>query len=166
MDLTLEDFIVYCEKGVCLRKSIISLACEKSYKRQKCYDKWILKQEQKQNKSIEIDIDWEEIKRKVWVRDRGECQLSKKLISETRDILKINAKQLFKELDCCHYKGRGSHCNLKYVLDNVVLLNRFSHNMLDQKLSPITGKVITKEEWQYWWEFILVKELKEKLDNI
>jgi hypothetical protein len=41
-----------------------------------------------------------------------------------------------------------------YLKHNVVLLNRYSHGMLDDMKHPLTGDPITYEERQAWWKRI------------
>ena len=50
-----------------------------------------------------------------------------------------------------------------YLDDNVILLNRKSHDWIDSGLSPITGKNISKEELEYFWIRIIGQDLYNKL---
>jgi hypothetical protein len=52
---------------------------------------------------------------------------------------------------------------MRFVIDNVVLLNRISHGWLDSGKSPINGKSITVEEKQAWWERIVGKRIYARL---
>jgi 5-methylcytosine-specific restriction endonuclease McrA len=162
--ISFEDFKKLCEGGVCLRRTLLSKNCLKLYKQQQCF----LKYQRKLRKQFELKIDekWERIKRIVWLRDNGECQLLKKLSEETKHILLSKAvPSLLEEIDFCHYKSRGAYPELKYDSDNIILMNRFSHGLIDINKSPVTTKNINQDEWNYWWEFILGKERKKKLDE-
>lgn len=159
-----EAFKKLCEGGVCLRHTLLSKNCKQLYKQQQCY----LKYQRKVEKQFEnqVDEEWEAVKKIVFERDNNECQLLKKLSKEQLNIFYSKAiPNLVKIIDPAHYRSRGSCVELKYEPDNVSCINRYSHSNLDCQRSPITGKTITKEEWHQWWELILSKERKERLDN-
>jgi len=159
-----EAFKKLCERGTCLRRTLLSKNCKQLYKQQQCY----LKYQRKVEKQFEnqVDEEWEKVKKIVFERDNNECQLLKKLNKEQLSIFYSKAiPNLVKVIDPAHYKSRGSFLDLKYEPDNVVVINRISHSRLDIGKSPIDGKTITKEEWHQWWELILGKERKERLDN-
>jgi hypothetical protein len=160
--MTFEEFSEKCERRFCLRKSLLSNNCKKESKQVKCYQKW----QSSLIKTYEVDEEWNAVKDIVWNRDRGECRLIPKLSADTFILFREKAQYLMETIDFAHYLGRGAHILEKYNPDNVVLLNRYSHSMLDQLKSPITGENITSEQWNYWWEFIIGKEMKNKLDSI
>ena len=177
-----DKFIKECEKGYCLRNTLISKNCLKRYKQESCYKKY-QKQADKENQKIqeefekEFDYDvevenakddkWELVRHNIRWRDNNECQLLKKLTEPTRQLFNTKANpSLINELDPAHYLSRGSYPDYKYLEDNIILLNRQSHSWLDTMCSPVTGKSISKAEWHWWWEFILGQERKHKLDKL
>lgn len=105
----------------------------------------------------ERDAQWMGVQERVWKRDNAKCRLISLLSADDYRTLVQNSGGLHKVLDCAHIKSRGSHPELKYEVDNVVLLNRFSHSMLDSGRHPLTGKACTPEERDYWWMRIITK---------
>lgn len=72
---------------------------------------------------------------------------------------------LLHQIDRAHVFGRGSNPHMKYDVDNVVWLNRWSHNNLDQSKDPITGKTISAEKVEQWWRYIVGDERYDRLDR-
>lgn len=101
------------------------------------------------------DTKWMAVQTQVWERDGAKCRLISLLSSDEYRTLLASSGGLHKTLDCAHIKSRGTHPALKYDIDNVVLLNRFSHSMLDSGKHPLTGKVASPEEHEYWWDRII-----------
>lgn len=108
-------------------------------------------------KQFTRDTKWMSVQTIVWERDKGKCRLISLLSGDDYRTLLASSGGLHKTLDCAHIKSRGSHPELKYDPNNVVLLNRFSHSMLDSGRHPLTGKVCTPEEHEYWWTRIITK---------
>jgi hypothetical protein len=110
------------------------------------------------------DLNWERVRDEVYRRDKT-CRLLSILTEESKKRLIDNSCGLHKIIDCAHVFGKGSFIKLKYVPRNVILLNRYSHSMLDQQKDPISGKSITKKEHEEWWRILigdsLYYELKE-----
>jgi hypothetical protein len=77
--------------------------------------------------------------------------------------LRGNAGSEFQILDCAHYLPVGEYPSLCYVEENVVLLNRYSHSMLDSRRHPVTGQQLSREEQVYWWKVILGQSQYEAL---
>ena len=97
-------------------------------------------------------------------RDGMRCRLVAKILSSTgggflHQNLKDKAGPLYIQLDVAHVFGKGSHPWMRHDLDNVVLLNRYSHNMLDQGKHPIYGTMINAEEREMWWIWILTPQV-------
>ena len=128
------------------------------------YEKYVRKQESK-NKPIEIDEKWNELKQQL----PNECSLINALKAAHRytDIhaLHGNARFLVTVIDGAHVFSRQKAPWMKYDIDNVVPLNRYSHSMLDFMRDPITGATITKEEQEDWWKFILGNERWNRLND-
>jgi hypothetical protein len=55
---------------------------------------------------------------------------------------------------------------MTYLPENVVLLNRYSHDALDNCQHPITGVHISKEERDGWWKKIVGITTYTKLEEI
>jgi len=137
------------------------------------YEKY-LKSEQKKIDRIERlmskDEKWEILKEQL---DLSSCSLEEALLTtnelELVSELKKNAGHIFEIIDPAHVFGKGAYPHMKYHVDNVVPLNRFSHSMLDQNRNPITGKQLYSEHKEWWWKFIVglekYTELKERSLN-
>ncbi len=69
------------------------------------------------------------------------------------------------QLDMAHVFNKSSRPDLKYDIDNVIMIKRIFHNRLDCQLDPITGKGITKEELKNWWMKIIGKDKYNKLEK-
>lgn len=88
-------------------------------------------------------------------RDKNRCRLRSLLSPQDALALSEAAGPLAFSLDMAHVFGKGSHSWMRYDLDNVVLLNRYSHAMLDTGRHPITGKPISLQERENWWRYIV-----------
>jgi len=113
---------------------------------------------------VDEDLDTREACR---VRDGLRCRLVAKILSNAgggggllHQALKAKAGPLYVQLDVAHVFGKGSHPWMRHDLDNVVLLNRYSHSMLDQGKHPIYGKPIPPDEREHWWTWILAPQVK------
>ena len=102
------------------------------------------------------DKEWQKVKRIVKKRDKDRDRILAVLSVKEVLLLRKNAPaSQLAILDPAHYRGVGEDLSLCYVPEKLVLLNRFSHEHLDDGKSPITGDPITKAERQEWWERIL-----------
>ena len=154
--LDFESFSVLCNRNVCPRKRLRSKKCTTEDKQIDCYERWLQEIDERLAKKEEIVVDekWEEVKKKVWERDNGKCQLWEVLTIEQRDYVKqhyySDHKFLSKDLDCAHIKPRGSHPDLIYDVDNIVLISRYFHSLLDQFYDPVTREPIDREAKTKW----------------
>jgi hypothetical protein len=97
-------------------------------------------------------------------RDTNRCRLMEILnFAELRELRDNAIPLLLRKLDCAHVFGKNAYPKMRFFVDNVVLINRVSHNWLDAGKSPINGKPITVKEKRYWWERILGKKMYDKL---
>jgi len=97
-------------------------------------------------------------------RDGNRCRLMALLkFNETKELLDNADPSLLRKLDAAHVFGKAAHPKMRYLADNVVMLNRVSHNWLDQQKSPINGKPISLEEKIKWWQRIVGKNKFNKL---
>lgn len=128
------------------------------------YEKYLKKQE-KNNKSFEVDERWNQIKALL----PKQCALIAVLRKNNRfaeiDELYSNAKFLISTIDGAHVFSRQKAPWMKYDIDNVVPLNRYSHSMLDFMKDPIDGHTITKEEQTEWWKLILGDDRWNRLNK-
>lgn len=135
-------------------------------KRYKCYLKAEEKKSQPKTKSVKKEENWQLVRRGVLKRDFYSCRFFVKLTDDEKDLVKLNSYGQYKQIDCAHVFNKQSYPWMKYNSDNVVLLNRYSHGMLDTNKNPITGQYITNDEVKEWWKFIVGKERYERLENI
>jgi hypothetical protein len=136
------------------------------------YNKYINKEEKKSERQ-EIKVEKKKIEEdklkaiysEVDRRDKFSCQLYKLL--SFNDKQKVD-KELYgdlKKLDHCHILGKGTNPQLKYDVDNIVLLYRLFHSRLDMYKNPITGDNIDNDTLDYFWELIVGKERYNRLKN-
>ena len=162
---TIEEFMQACDDGICLRNTIVSKLCKKDYKKKACYSKWVKLNIKRSEK--EQDLEWINVREIVFKRDNRKCQLLSKLTPETlHSFSRVAMPSLVKIIDPAHYLRRLSYPQFKYFSDNIVCLNRQSHSWIDIHCSPVTGKYISDDEIEYWWELILTKKVKDNLDKI
>lgn len=91
----------------------------------------------------------------AFVRERdGGCRLLKLLSVEEKVEWQRNQNGLGEILDAAHIFGKNAFPWMRFNERNVVVLNRFSHNCLDNGKSPITGKAITDDQRKAWWRRI------------
>jgi len=110
------------------------------------------------------DKEWKLLKKRVSIRDKGKCRLIKILdFKEYLMLRTITNNQGLNILDPAHVFPVSLYPWMCYLDDNVILLNRKSHDWIDSGLSPITGKNISKEELEYFWIRIIGQDLYNKL---
>jgi len=107
------------------------------------------------------DKRWKDTRAKVYKRDTR-CRLLRVITPREYLELSRNAGPTRMTLmDPAHFKPVSSHPEFCYDVDNIVLLNRFSHEMLDSCKDPLSGKSITLEEREAWWKKILKSNKKQ-----
>lgn len=158
--LSFEDFTAYYEKTGRIpndfshRKNKLNETQLKSK-----YEKYTKKLE-KENEKIEekrytIDVEWEELKSQL---DMEHCQLIERLNSDGQysivKELRKNASFLINTIDPAHIFPRSGYPELKYDVENVVPLNRYSHSCIDSMRDPINGSTIDRETQQLFWKYI------------
>lgn len=107
------------------------------------------------------DAEWKKTKRIVSKRDKGVCRLMMVVSAGEGLLLKRNSQGMLSVLDPAHYLPVSIRPDLCYDPDNIVLLNRYSHNMLDYSRNPITGGFIDSSETKAWWKRILQGNAKQ-----
>ncbi len=142
----------------------VAYAVNKAYRsasaRRKRYFQYVSRMEEKENQlqlkmAEKPDEQAVSFREAVLKRDGNRCQLCKSLNTEEMRTLMSNAGILWKVLDVAHIKSRGSSPDKKWDLNNVVLLNRYSHSMLDQGKHPLRGTSISPAEKAEWWKRII-----------
>lgn len=101
------------------------------------------------------DTEWQDIKKKVRVRDKNTDRILKVLTAKEFLILtKLAPHSMLEVLDPAHIYPVSTHPQLTYCEDNLVLLNRYSHENLDSMRDPILGRPISHEDVMKWWKTI------------
>ena len=113
-------------------------------------------------KRSQDDAQWQSLKKAIRLRD-GHCRLVSILTAKEFLILQKNAGRQLSICDPAHVLSVGGHEKLCYDQDNVVLLNHYSHSMLDSCRNPLNGDMIKKEERDSWWIRIIGKPLYDIL---
>jgi len=123
--------------------------------------------QKKNNKIVNPDKQWKDIRDLVHKRDKEQCRFLSLLkidnIEAYNYIVNNVSFSILSILDPAHVISRTESKNLYYNTDNIILLNRYSHSMLDSYHDPIYGKSITKEEREYWFRYIIGDKQFEKL---
>jgi len=100
------------------------------------------------------DEKWIEVKDRLHKRDKSRCRLSRIISAKDALILRHRAGSRIGKIDAAHIFPVSTHPWMVYELNDLVCLNRYSHEMLDTCRDPITGASITHEEVYEWWEKI------------
>ena len=118
------------------------------------------------NKSSK-DERWTEVSELVHKRDREQCRFLSKLKVDNPDkymyFIHNNIRGLYMRLDVAHVIPRTLSKALYYEPNNLVLLNRVSHSLLDTYHDPVTGKAITSRQVEDYWKYIIGVEKYEEL---
>ena len=104
------------------------------------------------------DEQWQDVKKVVRARDRTDRLLKIVTAKEYLKLKKTAAPALLHRLDAAHVFSVSSHPQMCYDADNIILLNRFSHEQLDSCRDPITGDRITPQEQVEWWRRLIGSE--------
>jgi len=113
------------------------------------------------------DLKWQELKAKVRKRDLGKDRIMRVLSMKEALILQKNATpSQLQRLDVAHIFPVGAHPEMCYEISNVVLLDRYAHECIDNMKDPITGKIMTMEQNLAWWERICGPEQWRALMNV
>ena len=152
-----EKFVLNCQQGKCLRRTLTSKQCQKESKQIKCYNKYKEQKEKEYKKQFEdVDFLWLELKDEIKLRDES-CMLEKILTVEEIQIVEKQDDYWLnnKFLDCSHIVPRQSCPNQIYNADNIILLGRMFHSRLDNYCDPVTGIFIGMEGMADWWTRIM-----------
>lgn len=94
------------------------------------------------------------------------CALYDAVEDEDRRLLERSAGRLLYVIDRAHVFGKGAYPRMRYLVDNVVFLNRFSHRCLDTDCDPRDGKSTTAGAVEAWWRLIVGDERYERLAEL
>ena len=108
---------------------------------------------------------WAKVKQELTERDGTTCRLVRILSVNEMAQLRRNAGHRIKILDPAHYIAVSANPDIMYDIDNLVKLNRYSHEMLDSFKDPISGKGISKGEVNKWW-YKIVSSYRPQFDNL
>lgn len=112
------------------------------------------------------DVRWKALKEKITKRDKSTCRLMRILTAQEYLLLRRKApSKLLERLDHAHIHGVGTHPHMCYNEKNVILLNRYSHECLDNCKDPITAEPISREERDNWWRRIIGDVIYEELEE-
>lgn len=156
-----------CSKGICNRHTLKSKRCKLDSKRKACYKKYVKKQNQKFERMIQKDDRWEKTKILVSKRDNNKCQIWEILTQKEQTYILdkyLDDYIYHKDIDHAHIKNKGSYPELKYDPDNVVLVRRLFHSLLDQLKHPVYRTPITSQERENW--LIAARDKKKNRKNI
>jgi len=109
------------------------------------------------------DEKWQEVKEKVYKRDKTCRFLAIMTWAESKRIMKKAPAKLLNTLDPAHVFPVSLFPHLVYDVENVVLLCRYVHECLDSGKNPITGDSLTKEEHENLWMRIIGEARYTKL---
>lgn len=109
------------------------------------------------------DLEWKAVKDLVMKRDKMTCRLVRVVTPAEMMTLRKNAGPYLQRLDPAHIYPVGAHSDLCYLESNLVLLNHYSHSNLDNMLSPLDGRLISREERDRWWRRIAGDRQFERL---
>ena len=149
------EFVQHCLSSKCLRRTMITPGCNATHKHKSCYRKWLKKNKEKEikNNIFVVNVQWEVCKQKVHQRDKT-CRIEFLLtVEELQHIIEHYQNGytfLNRILDVAHLIPRSQKPKLMYDLDNLVLISRYFHTLIDQFKHPVYQHKISSEERLNW----------------
>ncbi len=113
-----------------------------------------------------VDERWQGVKAVVLARDKScrlLCHISRNVELTAQLIERSNG--LHNILDCAHVFSRSAYSHLKYEARNIIILNRYSHSMLDMGKCPVLGHTIPKKDCTAWWAALVGSDMYPLLDK-
>jgi hypothetical protein len=189
-----EQFQLDCNSKRCNRQTTYNTkTCIKEFKQKDCYRKYLIKVEKDNAKFLNkknvdknykdlnnVDTEYEEFKRKVWLRDYGSydgvstkqnwmdvCVFWNSILTveEKKYILKNDSQNLWvnKNIDIVHIESVGRKPEEKHNIDNALLGGRLFHGRLDQFKDPVFNTDMTNEQRNIWLNRMknYIKEIKK-----
>ena len=99
--------------------------------------------------------DWIECKKKVDKRDHNMCRCCMQLTPGEMMAFRKSRPGPLQPLQHAHRNPVSIYPDIAHDPNNVALLCRAHHDRIDRYCDPITGKPISKEEHEQWWERIM-----------
>jgi len=134
------------------------------------YLKYVKKEERKKDNKIakvkEGDPKWEQTKKDAFNYYGKKCLLLSKLTEEELYQVKLLLYGEFTTVDPAHILPKSVYPKFKYNHYNVIPLSRLFHSRLDSYKDPITGKNISKEEHEIWWNRIIYPNTIENMKEL
>jgi len=176
---------IYISRGKCIDQLSPPKNKFNEKQLQRRYDKFVIREEKKNNKPASSkktkssikekrftfsDEEWKLTKEIAFTRDDlGECQFLKVLsYSEVELFFENQSFGLSKQVDPCHIFGRGAYPEeeLAYNPSNIVYCNRIFHSLIDTNRNPLTTKPLLKGEKEKWWVRIIGEHRFSELNKI
>jgi hypothetical protein len=182
--ITFDQFKEYYQKwGKCINDVQPRTRPMSDVQLEKRYKLYVMSEEKKLDKLLVLsekgeknnDSKWYEVSRQALIRDNFQCRILSIMNSKQEKTFKEDMKikgelSLINILDVAHIISRSKCPKLKYELDNLVVLNRYSHYMMDQHRHPLNGEYIYDDEIKSWWMAIVGKaqyvRLGEKIKEL
>lgn len=117
------------------------------------YERYVKSENRKEEKreSKGRDAEWESVRKLMFETKGRECWFIKILSIDQIEILRKKAGTLIRIIDPAHIFPKDTYPQLKYDIDNIVPINRYSHHCLDFLLHPVTGRAISKKQKNMFW---------------
>lgn len=113
------------------------------------------------------DKQWREVKERVRKRDSNKDRILRVLtVKEALLLQKSAPNAMLQKLDAAHIFPVSLYPDIMYNDMNIVMLNRYSHEALDNLRDPITNDPISYEERQEWWKRIAGEAQWESLSSL
>lgn len=113
------------------------------------------------------DKQWREVKERVRKRDSNKDRILRVLtVKEALLLQKSAPNTMLQKLDAAHIFPVSLYPDIMYNDMNIVMLNRYSHEALDNLRDPITNDPISYEERQEWWKRIAGEAQWESLSSL
>lgn len=101
------------------------------------------------------DKQWRDVKERVRKRDNNKDRILRVLtVKEALTLQKSAPAVMLRKIDAAHIFPVSMYPDIMYNDANIVTLNRYSHEALDNLRDPITNDPISYEERQEWWKKI------------
>ena len=153
---SLDEYILFYKKtGRCLDATSLS-SVKPLNDRQLAtrYDRYARREDAREEKLAglrdRVNPDAELIRQ---CRDRDQSCVFIKFLGDSPRIreLELKAGPFLTTLDVAHVFGKGAYPWMRRELENVVLLNRYSHSMVDQGKHPIDGTPMDPYAKESFW---------------
>lgn len=106
------------------------------------------------------DKQWQEVKKKVDIRDLRQCRLLSILLPNEMEQLKKFDPPVWmtQQIDHAHVIPVSGDIKLTYDMNNIYCLCRWAHSHIDNLIDPVSNELMTKNKQWYWWTRIRYKK--------